>query len=406
MAVRIRTAGFALAVILIFTAWGGTASAATAPITIGTTTGHAIFAEPATGSDPSILSHLKSLIDGTPCGGRIRAGINSISDAAGLPTDIKNALAAKAASPCNTIVQVVMNGDAKDSTGAQNLRSALGTARFEWCDHDQLLVAGDPIDKYGAGCISTRDGGMHAKYFLFSSTGGRSCVSWFGSANLTPQTGMNSFNNGISIYNHCPLHDGFVTEIFNEMWVERSFANNDFYNPGAAQGYFTTNSQNLVVHASPEKDADPDFVHARFNNMTSGNGCTVGVAQAEWKVERLAIAQRLAQLRTNPGGCSVGVILGHKFVNGVEVPNADSQVLSTLHNAGIPIEYGEVHDKYFFLEGGGKPKTVLTGSHNMSGAALRRNDELLVEIKSSASVYSAYWDHWFRTLGSTTVYTP
>ena len=380
------------------------AAGPTVPITVGTTPGYAIFAEPGTGSigtnDPAILNHLLSLVNGTPCpppGGSpeiIRVAISSISTG-NLPTQIKDKLIEK--KNCGVDVRVVVSGSAKGSAAAESLRTGIGTGAFEWCDHD--------VTTKGNGCVSTHTGGgMHTKMMLFTNTSFANCVVWFGSANLTGQTGAESINNGVTLYNNCTVHNLFRDRIWQPMWDEWEIAGNDFYAP-TGRGYLS--SSNVTAHASPENSSPPtDLVLARLNGMTSGNGCTVGVSQAMWSARGYAnttgtdgeaVARRLAALKGG-AGCSIGVIVGNKSDG---TANIDSGPRGILTNAGIPIEHGVVHDKYFFMNGGGKSPTVVTGSHNFSLPAWRQNDEVLVELSNSQSTYDAYYQHWFTTLTAT-----
>ena len=374
-------------------------------VTIAGSSAKVVFAEPgASGyptNDTAILSHLQALISNTPCPAAgdttppaIRAGINSIGNAAAaLPTAIRNALNTK--ENCGVNVEVVVNGDAKGSEGAELLRSALGTDDFEWCDH------GDSTGGKGGGCVSTKSGGgMHAKYFIFSDTYGQNCVTWFGSANLTESSGSKTFNNGVTIWNNCLLRDYMKDRIFTPMWNEVTITDNDFYAPLVPRGYFSIGSGGLTAHASPETESGgggTDFYLARLNAMTSGSACFVRVAATEWGTRGYTtepIASKLASLRN--GGCGIAVIIGEDS-NGNA--NIDSSVKSILQNANppIPIEHGPVHDKYMVLNSASRPYVVVTGSHNLTNPAWHHNDELLFDINNSVSTYTSYYWHWVRT---------
>jgi hypothetical protein len=402
---RIAGAVGALFLVLLLAVMAAPAAAGpTVPITVGTTPGYAIFAEPNTGTigtnDPAILTHLLNLVNGTPCpsGGTpeiIRVAINSISTG-NLPTQIKDKLVEK--KNCGVDVRVIVSGTEKSSAAAIALRSGLGTAAFEWCDHE--------VTTKGGGCVSThQSGGMHTKMMLFTNTSFANCVVWFGSANLTGQTGAETINNGVTLYNNCTVHNLFRDRVWQPMWDEWEIGGNDFYAP-TGRGYLS--SSNVTAHASPENGSPPvDIVRERLNGMSSGSGCTVGVSQAMWTARGYpnttgtdgeAVARRLAALKTGAGGCNIGVIVGNK---GDGSANIDSGPKGILTNAGIPIEHGLVHDKYFFMNGGGKSPTVVTGSHNFSLPAWRQNDEVLVELANSQSTYDAYYQHWFTTLTAT-----
>ena len=407
---------FVAALVASLAVMAGPASAV--PITVnGTATpGHAIFAEPGVGTngsdDPAILNHLKWLIDNTPCPTptaptvqAIRAAINSIGNtSAALPTAIRNSLDTK--ENCGVDVRVIVNGSAKGTDSAEALRTQLGTDDFEWCDHGNTSL-------YGNGCVSTHvgssdpgdDGGMHSKYFLFSYAGA-SCVTWFGSANLTQATGTQTFNNGVTLYNNCSLYETFRNEIWEPAWEENSFADNDFYAPSLGRGYFIHGSPSLTFHASPENTQPTanDYVLGMLDSVSAGTGCEVLVANAEW-TGRLypsksppqdeAIAKRLAQLKNN--GCAVGVIVGNDNDGTANIASGTNSPRQVLQNAGIAIEHGPVHDKYFVIDGPGQPKAVITGSHNLTTGAWRHNDELFVKIANSPSTHKAYRDHWFAT---------
>ena len=366
-------------------AWAGSITS----ITAGNSPGEVSFAQPTNDADSrdwTIITDLENHIRSVPCGSTIRGAIHSMS---GVGETIKNLLVEK--KNCGSDVKIVHNGEVPRSATSQALADGLGPTRFKWCDHG---VGG----AWGWGCVSTHSSGrMHSKFFLFSRDGGRSCVSWIGSPNLTVSTGTSTSNNAVAVFDNCELHDRLRDKIWTPMWGQFAPPNNDFYNPGAQQGFFSAPTAAASVHASPEQDTD--LVLSRLASMTSGPGCTVGVSEAMWTEHRQAIADRLAQLKSGPGGCTINVIVG-KMDNGGA--NIHFFVYAALTNANIKVRYGKVHDKYILMHSAGRPYTVITGSHNLSLPALKHNDELLLDITSSPSLYNAFLGHWAVTWGNAT----
>lgn len=343
------------------------ARGATTPITVGTTAAEATFAQPTSGSDPSINNHLISLIANTPdwSGAKIRAAIHVIA----VP-EIKDWLLYKAGRGVD--VKVVHSGHGPRNSVSQALADGLGSSRFKWCEHG------------GWACISTHTAGtMHSKFMLFSQTGGRSWVTWFGSANQTYDTGSATFNNGVTVYDNAGLFNAFETKIWNLMWNHFTAPGNDFYAP--PQGHFSISSAATTVQASPEQQTD--LVEARLKEVRSDLPCQIRVAMLQFT--RTVVADQLAAMARRY--CSVYVVVG-KNADGTE--KMSPTVKTTLKGAGVQIRKNAVHDKFIAYHGATTPFTVLTGSHNLTLAARVENDEILVQIANSQSAYNAYTSHW------------
>ncbi len=383
-----------LAALVSLALGAATAHGVVVPVTTGTSVAHAVFAEPLPGqADNQIHNHLLSLIQNTPPGGRIRAAIHSISNA-----QIADALVAKARSGVD--VQVVYPADPRKRTTYAAARLGDLGSGIQWCDHGGLA------GPYAFGCISSHSGSeldpgtMHAKFMLFSRTdvgGLRNWVTWFGSANLTQESGTETWNDGLTVYDNKALYDAFEQTLFRPMFDDNLFfANNDFYDPGAGRGYFSVPSAGLTVHASPEQSSD--IVETKLNAMDArSGGCSVLVGMMQFT--RTVVADKLAAMKR--AGCTVLVLVGmdgsssppNVLACAPGAPHISSDVVSRLKSAGISIRAKKIHDKMMLLHAANYGWRVITGSHNLSSDALRENDEILVDVDSQ-SAYDAFAAHW------------
>ena len=384
-----------LAAALTLTLGAANAHATLAPVVVGQSQADAVFAEPLPGQrDDGIHRHLLSLINDTPPGEEIRAAIHSITNYA-----IADALVKRWQAGVD--VKIVYPADKRSGDFAA-ATDRLGEIDTPWNPYDERRVWWCNRSG-GSACISADSGGtMHAKFFLFSATGSgglRKWVTWFGSANLTQQTGTETWNNGLTVYENPDLYNAFERELFDPMFGEdTALLNNDFYWPDGGRGHFSMPSAGLEVHASPEQDTD--LVVSQLNEMRSdaASGCTVMVGMLMFN--RTVVAEKLAAMKN--AGCAVFVLVG-RYSSGAEPvqpgqrcddAQADPDALRILREAGIPIRAKKIHDKIMLLNTMNKGSTVLTGSHNLTKSALRDNDEILVEIQSP-SVYDAYSHHWW-----------
>ncbi len=389
-----------LAALLSLALGAATAHAVVVPVTVGTSVAHAVFAEPLPGNaDNQIHNHLLSLIQNTPerqnPPAQIRAAIHSITN-----TQIADALVDKSKNGVD--VQVVYPADPKKRFDAASRLAASGSqVQVQWCDH------GGAFGSYAFGCISTYNGvegdpgTMHAKYMLFSKTdigGLRNWVTWFGSANLTQDTGTETWNDGLTVFDNKALYDAFDVKLFRPMFADNlNLAGNDFYDPASGRGYFSVPSAGLTLHASP--DAAPgDVVDAKLEAMDARSaGCSVLVMMSEFT--RTVVADQLATMKR--AGCQVLVLVGmdgsssppNVLACPTGAPHIRSDVLGTLKSAGISVRAKKIHDKVMLLHAANYGWRVITGSHNLTNDALRENDEILVDVDSQ-SAYDAFAAHW------------
>jgi phosphatidylserine/phosphatidylglycerophosphate/cardiolipin synthase-like enzyme len=345
------------------------------PFSIGGIPGWIHFTDPTAhaGHDTNIIREAVRLIDATPQGETVHAAIHSL-----VLNNVVNALVA--AKQRGVIVRVAEDGsdefDADDSP--RQLAAALG-ANHVFC--------GDRKPTGNFGCITTHDSGiMHTKLMTFSKTASpdgtlRSNVVWFGSANMTHATGENTFNNTITIYGDGELYTK-LDRYFMQLFQQRHFANNDYYNASADRGFVVTPTTRIYL--SPEQDSD--LVKNRLNDVVPTSGCEVRAAQAMIFDSRPELVDQL--IRMKRGGCFVRV------VGGTIQPTS----LSRLKAAGISVMRAKLHDKFVlvdarFADSTARRTIVFTGSHNWTKSANYNNDELFARLEDQA-VYTAYLEHF------------
>jgi len=239
---------------------------------------------------------------------------------------------------------------------------------------------------------------MHAKFMLFTSTKRRSSdasftpnVTWISSANMTKPTGTNAFNNAIAYFGDQDLFNS-LARVWNDMAAKVHVA--DYFKP-PGQGVFGSVAARTEGFVSPEKDGDLLLRVLRKVKPTR-HGCEIRVMQTFITDARIRVARRLRALRRRH--CKVSVLVNenrksHKIAMGEKVKR---------------VIRGErklccVHDKVVLIQGTyeGRPKStvVVTGSHNMSGPANSRNDEVLVVVKDVPALYLTYVAHFHDGYG-------
>lgn len=339
------------------------------------------FSNPRSGRDYTIINELRRLIQNTPSGGRIRGAIHSISidSVASDLVDAKNR---------GVNVQVVIDGkNASSSDPAVELLRALS---HRFCTNSNG----------GTGCISTSaDGDMHTKMFTFSETTdptGRvqTNVSWFGSSNLTYNTGPDAFNNAITVYDAASLMDGLNAN-FVDMFERRHYANNDYYDSGSGRGYYQALPAD--VYASPEGAGQTDTIVTRLNDVTPDANCRLRIGMANVTAGRPELVNQIKRYRQ--GGCWVWMVVGSNATGGISM---HQDVYNELLRAGVKIRHmNKVHDKYFALYGkfGSDYRyRVYSGSQNWTQDALNENDEIFVKMGTEAGathpLYDGFSDHF------------
>jgi hypothetical protein len=326
------------------------------------------FANPvnATGEDRTVVNEVIRLLDDTPAGATVRGNIFSISISA-----VVDAFARAKARGVK--FQITHSGHDAVSPAAKKLDAALGN-EHKFCD--------------GA-CISSADDSIaHIKFFTFTKTKDpngvmRSDVSWWGSANQTWASGVKLSNNAFTVYGDEAIADAFVRHA-NLMWTQRHFSGNDYYDADAKRGYVHSGATKTSLYMSPE--AQLDLWDSRLNDIVPDANCRVRVLHASIRDSRMAVVNRLVALKR--GGCKVWIA----------AETVEPKARAALHAARIPIKQQKIHDKvvlhYSRMDGGSAYRYfVLSGSHNLSGSALRKYDELLTRTESK-DLYNAFFRHF------------
>jgi hypothetical protein len=269
----------------------------------------------------------------------------------------------------------------------------------------------DAADGRGAGCLSSHySSEMHAKFMLFEEIV-RNGVShknlvWVSSANMTKGSGARPFNNAITVYEASSLHEklkGVWADMFNS-----TTGSSDYYDPTSGKGYFTTPDfepptpadEDTWGYVSPDSDPAGDMWTGRLNDITpptlnGGNPCEIYVMQTYLDPDgfRSSPIDKLVWLKER--GCTITTIVNRNDTGDYAIGDASRK---KLYCAGIPVRWAKVHDKMLITRsttaGAHNRPQVMTGSHNMTKSALRYNDELLVRMYESDSLYNAYKGHY------------
>jgi len=290
-------------------------------------------------------------------------------------------------------VQVLMDAHAANAQW-KKLTDALGTD--PQASSFAMLCTNGCIQGYSTGAL-------HAKFYMYSTTGNGHWVTTVSSANPTDTQATQAWNNAYTTAGDTTVYRTHY-EYFKAMLASATGERRDYYAREVLKSPHRT-------YTFPKESANykTDTMWQILNRVscsgaasgygTAGHHTRIRMDMFEWTANRLAVAQKLAALRK--AGCSVGVV----YTSGAVDPN----VISTLTDAGIStadstkdgngdgIADHYTHGKTLMIDGkyngNAKARRVFTGSPNLTANSLRHNDESMVEIASS-SVYSAYYKHW------------
>lgn len=331
------------------------------------------------GRDPTILTEFQRLVNNAPAGSTIRCAIHNV-------TRFDPADALVRARDRGVNVKVVADGNVAASAraGAVRLRDLGKDVRF--C-----------TDNIGGGCVTTNVGNMHAKLLTLTKTTDpngmvRHAACWFGSPNLTGATGMDSFNDAITVYEDARLHAGFG-RYFDELWNANHYPSNDFYRRAAKRGYYR--GVTGTIFASPAQRVD--LVRSRLNDLRPTSSCRIRVAEAQFTDGRRQLADLLAAQKR--GGCCVWVIVGLNTDGG---PMIGTTVRQTLKDAGIPIRQQRIHSKFVLVAAsisGEFRRQIYTGSHNWTHSANYDNDEIFVRMLAETGARRPLYHAYRRQFG-------
>jgi hypothetical protein len=323
------------------------------------------------GVDTHILTELIRLIDSVPAGGRIDGNIFNIT------VDAVAAALLRAQDERGVTVSISTDGQVGRSTDSAKLKYLDKLARKVYCGNSTT-----------DSCVGATSGSIaHTKLFVFSTATApdgtvHQDVSWFGSANQTQASGMKTFNNTATIYGDASLYGQFRTYLGD---LFRQARRTDYYDPASGRGHLLAAAADAYV--SPETGTD--LVVNRLDDITPDAECRVRVMQASIRDSRMAVVDQVVRMKR--AGCKVWVVAS----------TVEPRPRAALLAAGIPVRLHKVHDKVFLVYGkyGASYRyRVYTGSHNLSGSANRKYDEIFVklapETAASKPVYDAYFSHF------------
>lgn len=325
----------------------------------------------------ALMDHVTNSIASVPPGAIIRIAVYSFSY---LP--MADALiAAKKRG-----VQVKLLIDSHTTTPEiVKLRRALGTNR-----KNRSYVATCRF-----GCMSSKPSFMHAKLYLFSTSGSSKKVSMIASANPTWSGGTKSWNNLVTLVGDPAIYESNL-RYFYDMLKDRT---NTRY-------YRTVSSGPYKVYYFPRAGTGPTsdtlynvLSQVRCTGAAPGTGVggrtSIRVSAYLWTGLRLAVAKKIAELKAL--GCDVEIAYSADTVA--------ASVASTLLRARVKIFNGRldqdgdgipdiyIHSKYLLISGvyGARSdvKVVYTGSPNLSLNSLRQSNEAMIRLES-AEAYEAF----------------
>jgi hypothetical protein len=270
----------------------------------------------------------------------------------------------------------VIDGDERTQAFLQNLVTNLG---------GKAVFCGAPDFAFNS-CLSNvlQPGLMHNKFWLFSQLpdGSRDVVvetsqNWLPSQRSLAQ-------DMVRINNDAGLYGAYRTYLDDLKAQQRT---DDYYRVASGDDGRNT------IYPMPRRQANiwtDDTIVDRLDEVACPG--TVRVAQAYFRRQRMAIADKLVDLERQ--GCDVEVINS----------NGDADVVAKLVNAGVrydPFYLGldgvQTHTKYWLVDAGStvtgtRTKIVYAGSDNWR-ADEQQTDDLLLRV-SNDGVYDAYASHW------------
>ena len=369
--------------------------AAPAPSAVGM---EPVFNEPADNGEPdhALEARLVKLINGTPAGAEIDFSVYSWTR-----KPVADALAE--AQERGAQVRVAVDSSTEKEKKSKEVVKTLKRAHLT-----KLVFCGSAGDKDTA-CIA--HGGdphsiNHNKLWMFSETEGKKDVVTVASYNLTNPQG-NLFNNALVMYGDPDLYNFYRGHV-DKMLAQKK--DNDYFDHG---GYHRSPASKVTSYLSPRADskggtseeaATDTWAQLLQQVKKYEPGCRLDIVHANVADSRTAAVNeinRVAQL-----GCQVRLVYGKIGEDSLSKLKGKENIQLKRYSDNDPsnIENREVgvHSKYMLYHGQynktNDRSLVFTGSHNLSGAALRDNDEILIKAENAA-VQRAY-DRNFETVWS------
>ena len=262
-----------------------------------------------------------------------------------------------------------------------------------------------------SGCHAGSPSIIHAKIYLFSRVGPQAnWVSMVGSANPYYHNVFNSWNNMQTIVGNSTIYNS-LSAYFNEMLSE----------PNDGNAYRETTSGAYKLYFFPKSSGDPMILEVLrgvgcsgvASGYGSGGKTVVRIAMWGWTAAREDIARQLNTLHQR--GCKIEVLLNKdrtsKTVFAALLRSSSTYGKMKIYDGwydgndnGVAGLY--VHHKVLQINGNwfsdSGAKVVYTGSQNFTHEGLRRNNEVMLRVKTD-SVYNAFYynfayirDNWTK----------
>ncbi|MFC5284416.1 phospholipase D-like domain-containing protein [Pedobacter alpinus] len=327
-------------------------------------------------ASPVIMDKLIAMIDATPKNASINLAIYGFSHQ-GIIEALKRA-------SIRGVKLYLLIDYSLTETQDENRPTVIAIRSFLNSDSEVLTVKND----------ATASSIQHCKFVLFSE--------------LNTQNGLvkdvvfstsHNFNIADSkkiqdaiVLNQPALYQAFLT-YFNEV---KSRAASGMKNYSYQQ--FIDEKNGLEAQFYPKRKngvaLGDDSVIELLDGITEPSTATVRVGMSDWTVSRLNVVNKLQDLANK--GAKVEVIAKSK---------ADAGILAGLENLRksgafvkvYNISQTNIHSKFFMIEGkwkGVQAKVLATGSHNLTGNALRNNNEVLLILKNYNTLYDSYVNYY------------
>ena len=369
--------------------------------------------------DPSIFNNLTGLINRAEPGSYIAGAIYSIDDDNAIDT------ALQAAAGRGVDLWLVLDSDPDhDNTAAFADWTAAQKSNLHYRKCERGCLSTTPDDANGHAAI------QHMKYYTFSRTqryagGAFSPAAWVGSANSDANTGLNASNNAVSIFSDSNLN-AELEKVFRDQWkgavpVDQSPyppyfdyyiwpATPTFPRQTEGNGAFFSSTSGTVGIFSPDQDGDRDESKDLWKvqlgmlqppPLSSGQLCRVVAFQNHLDTARFAAVHEFSRLAE--AGCKVQIVANFIDKPGVEDDDVEigdrvrKDLCEDTSGDLTIIAVRKMHQKAVAANAmfnGSWRSTVWTGSHNLSGPALNRNDEILFRLDSAPKLADEFFREW------------
>ena len=342
-----------------------------------------VFNEPADNGEPdhAIEKRLVELIDATPAGEQIDFSVYSW-------TRKEVAEALERAQERGVQVRVAVDGGSADRL-SHEVETTLKGANLT-----ELVFCGTKGSDNTA-CIADRGEPHsinHNKLWMFSETEGKKDVVVVASHNLTKPQG-NLFNNALITSGDPDLYDFYRGHVDRMLAEEKD---NDYFDHG---GYHKSPDSKVTSYLSPRADSKGGTSEeARTDTWAQllqyvkkrEPGCQLDIVNANVSDARTPAVQEIQRIARL--GCQVRLVYGTIGDDSLERLQGEQNVQLKRYSDNDEDNWRGrevgVHSKYMLYRGQYNEtddrSLVFTGSHNLSGPALRTNDEILIKVENDA----------------------